>query len=72
VFTLKTSLTTNPSLSQLNNMWLDEQDCPRRKTLYDISQEDIVIDIPCFSQRLPIPFMLKFFHAQKNDMLNGG
>ncbi len=46
MFTLKISLTTNPSLSQLNNMWLDEQDCPRRKTLYDISQEDIVIDIP--------------------------
>jgi hypothetical protein len=39
-------------------MWFDEQDCPRRKTLYDISQEDIVIDIPCFSQRLPIPFTL--------------
>jgi hypothetical protein len=46
VFTLKTSLTTNPSLSQLNNMWLNEQDCSRRKTFYDISQEDIVIDIP--------------------------
>jgi hypothetical protein len=39
-------------------MWLDEQDCPRMKTLYDISQEDIVIDIPCFSQTFPIQFTL--------------